>query len=428
MIEVKPNLYNAFVCPECKTEHPNILDILIEGVHVMGDCICSVCGFEFYQLFPVGTTVDFPLAYGKANGLLYDEVHAWVSIGLLEYIKTVRGRDIAIEKIVHKECKQVVILNALDFLYGHSLLKLLNVQYHLDHQKELGVVVIIPKILRWLVPKGCSEIWVVDVQLSELTYRQLAINNFISKELKRFDEVYLSRAYSHPDFRFVDISRFTGVVPFDIAKFSRVPIHITFVLREDRWWLIRAENFLMYRVLRRLGLRQAGTRFLVHHQNRLVKKTIRHIKRELPDSKFAIAGLGNSGDFTGYAEDWRRKKIDASTEAEWCSLYAKSQVVFGVHGSNMLLPSSLAAGCVEILPEGRYANIVQDLAVRYADRRQLYFYRFLPQYSKPRAVAMNIAAMITYYDKFNANMCVNNYREPMMDIKDCDDKSHRQIA
>lgn len=428
MIEVKPNLYNAFVCPECKSGHPDIVNVLIEGVHVMGDCICSVCGFEFYQLFPVGTTVDFPLAYGKANKKLYDEVNAWVSIGLLEYIGTIRGGEIAIEKIVNKESKQVVILNALDFRYGHSLLKLLNAQHHLDHHKELGVVVIIPKILKWLVPKDCSEIWIVDVQLSELIYRQVAINKFISRELKRFDEIYLSRAYSHPDFRFVDISRFTGVVPFDVTKFSRVPIHITFALREDRWWLTRPESFLMYRVLRRLGLAQAGTKFLAHRQNRLVKKTIRHIKRELPGSTFAIAGLGNSGDFTGYAQDRRREKIDASTEAEWCSLYAKSQVVFGVHGSNMLLPSSLAAGCVEILPEERYANIVQDMAVRYADRRQLYFYRFLPQYCKPRVVAMNIVAMITYYDKFNANMCVNNYREPMIDIKDCDDKSHRQIA
>lgn len=410
MIEVKPHPYNTFTCPECKYEHPETRDMLVEGVHVMGDCRCRKCGFEFYQMLPVGLTVDFPLAYGKHNAKLYDGGNAWVSIGLLKYLRTVKNGEIAIEKIVYKECRQVIILNALDFLYGHTLLKLLNVQYHLDHQKDLGVVVIIPKIFQWLVPKGCAEVWIADVKLSELYFRHEAINNFISAQLKRFDKIYLSRAYSHPDFTSIDISRFTGVVPFDVEKFSKTPTHVTFVLREDRWWHENRLTFPLYQVLRKLKLLKWGNTFLANRQNRLVKKTIQHIKKELRGATFTIVGLGDTGSFEGYATDERNTKINPVTETAWCKIYARSHVVFGVHGSNMLLPTALAAGCVEILPEERYGNMVQDIAVRYADRRQLFFYRFLDQYCKPKTVALHIIAIINYYDTFNTNMCTNNYR------------------
>jgi len=148
---------------------------------------------------------------------------------------------------------------------------------------------------------------------------------------------------------------------------------------------------------------------LSQRQNRLVKRTINTIRKKLTDVDFYIAGLGQTGNFKGYAIDERETVMNREAEVKWCKIYASTHVVIGVHGSNMLIPTALAAGCVEILPEERYGNMVQDLSVRYNDRRQLFFYRFSDQYASPRSVAAKAMAMIAHYDGYYKNMCRNLY-------------------
>jgi len=409
MIEIKPKFYNSFLCPECKSEHPEVHSILVEGVHAMEDCKCRGCGLEFYHLLPVGLTVGFSLSYGKNNRKLYDEDSSWVSVGLPDYLLTVRNKKIHFDKIVNKVCRKVIILNALDFHYGHCFLKLVNVQYHLDRHSDFGIIVVAPKVFHWLIPEGCAEIWLADLDFSDLCYRQVAVHEFVSNELKRFDQVHLSKAYSHPDFTKIDISRFTRVAPFDLARFSTAPINITFVLREDRCWNESRGWFLLYRFLRKIKLKNTGNSLLAVRQNRLVKKTIRYIRKELPEVTINIVGLGRTGNFKGSAVDYRESEMCPEVEISWCNIYARSQVVIGVHGSNMLLPTAQSAACVEILPEDRLGNIAQDLAVRYSDRRQLFLYRLLPQYSRPGFVAKHVISMIKNYEIFNSSMCKNVY-------------------
>jgi hypothetical protein len=320
-----------------------------------------------------------------------------------------RVDKVCIEKVVFKNCDHVVILNTLDYLYGHVLLKLYNAIYHLDHQPDLGLVLIIPKIFKWLIPKGCAEAWVVDVKLSELAYSHASIQEFVSAQFQRFHTIYLSKAYSHPDFTAIDISRLTGIKPFDLDTFkNRKPV-ITFVLREDRWWFSSVADYWFFRFCRKLKILSWGGRMLARRQNQRVRKTIKRIRRQLPDAEFFVAGLGQTGGFSGYALDERETRVDAAVEISWCKIYASSHVVVGVHGSNMLLPTALAAGCVEILPEERYGNMVQDISVRYHDRRQLFFYRFADQYSSSRSVALKVVAMIDHYDMYHRNMCLNMY-------------------
>ena len=69
----------------------------------------------------------------------------------------------------------------------------------------------------------------------------------------------------------------------------------------------------------------------------------------------------------------------------------------GVHGSNMLLPTAHAAGCIEVLPYDRYGNIVQDVSVRYHDRMQLFLYRFVDEFASPRTIARHAISMFTDY-------------------------------
>ena len=136
------------------------------------------------------------------------------------------------------------------------------------------------------------------------------------------------------------------------------------------------------------------------------------IKEKIPDVKFYVVGLGGAEGFNGHAKDQRYREVNAAIERSWCKIYSKSHVVIGIHGSNMLLPTALAAGCVEILPEDRYGNMIQDISVRYNDRKQLFFYRFADQFANADAVANKAIGIINHYETYNANMCKNTYRNP----------------
>jgi len=96
-------------------------------------------------------------------------------------------------------------------------------------------------------------------------------------------------------------------------------------------------------------------------------------------------------------------------ERSWCETYAKSQVVIGVHGSNMLLPTAHAAGCVEILPDDRFGNIVQDISVRYSDRMQLFLYRFVDEFASPRTVSNNVISMFKDFEVYYHDNRTNTF-------------------
>jgi hypothetical protein len=97
----------------------------------------------------------------------------------------------------------------------------------------------------------------------------------------------------------------------------------------------------------------------------------------------------------------RSTRTDAETERGWCVRYARSQVVVGVHGSHMLLPSAHAGGLIEMVThnrwDSRWGNLVQDVLVRGDDVRDvLYRHHFLPANTTPDQVAAATAALVRF--------------------------------
>lgn len=412
IIKIKPELSISFSCPECQSGEVSVARIFTPGIYWLADCKCIQCGISFHQSLPTGHMIDHPLAINTATHRLYpdDWNMWWQSAPFLKFCTTVRKDEISIRKIVHTQHRKVIILNAIDFLYGHSLLKLYNALHYLDNYKDTGLILLIPAIFEWLVPEGCAEVWAVDLGLGRLRDSYEAIDRFVTKECERFDEVSISTTFNHPDFTQIDISRFTGVKPFDVDKFYDYPPCFTFALRDDRWWMRSPLSNLAIRIARKLGLTEPLGKMLVATQDRLVKRTIRLIRREIPEANFFVTGLGKGGSLAGMATDQRTTRMTPEVEREWCRIYAKSHVIIGVHGSNMLLPTAHAAACVEVLMAERNRNIVQDISVRYNDRRQLFFYRYADQFASPASVAVKAVGIYRNYDNCYRNMILNQYR------------------
>ena len=405
MIELKPNTYNKFLCPQCKKDNIKVIDIIFQGIHVLADCQCNVCNFEFYHDFPVGHALYYPIAIEKNNQKVYDKNNTkWFSKPLKDSILSKSKDKIKIEKKIFFNEKNVVILNCIDYLYGHVLLKLFNAQYYIDNYKQYGLIIIIPKMFKWLLPEGISEAWIIDTNLKEAQNWFIELEEFVKKEFKRFDKIYLSLAFSHPDPSEIDIARFTKIKRFNLDKFLENKINITFITREDRLWFNTKFELFIYKIIRKLKLLKYFNKFFIDLQNKLIDQTYKQVKRELPNADFNVVGLGRSGKFKKYINDYRKNDITKEIEIKWCEIYSKSHLIIGIHGSNMLLPTALAAGFIEILPKNRYGNIIQDVFLPYKKRELFYLGRFVREFVMPNEIASHAIAIIKHFSGFDKNM------------------------
>lgn len=396
-IPLKPRIFNDFECPGCGAPAPEGRRVVLPGEPAIAEYRCGSCGAEFARDLPVGFALYRTYAWRLRDGHVYYPVDGWTHWRGHPADAVHRDDRYKAERKVFKEHRRVVILNTIDFLYGHVVLKLFNAQYYLDHHPEIGLVVMVPRMFEWLVPDGVAEKWVFDIKLSQGSAWNEGVDAFVQEQLGRYDEVFLAPAYSHPEFVNIDMERFSRVKPFSLDEYLKAPPMITFVARRDRLWYRSPWAKLLHRVLRRSGLFPGLFPWL---QDRLIARAMRIVRKELPDARFGVVGLGRPGGLPPGTEDLRTMKMDLGTELAWCRMYAGSQVVVGVHGSNMILPTAHAAGCVEILPHDRYGNMVQDISVRYHDRMQLFMYRFTDEFASPRQVARHVVSMFKDYEVY----------------------------
>jgi hypothetical protein len=137
----------------------------------------------------------------------------------------------------------------------------------------------------------------------------------------------------------------------------------------------------------------------IAEQTRNIVSLAECLRPSFPQIDFAVAGLGETGDFPAWIADLRLTKPNAEAERKWCERYAASHVVLGVHGSNMLLPSAHAGSVIELLDEKRQGNFLQDILFRGADAREsLFRYRFVPPSTVPENLAQVVSNLLRYED------------------------------
>ncbi len=382
MIQIKPLVDGQAVCEPGQPTIPADY-ILWQGIHV-----CAVTRREekdyLVRDLPIGHSAHFPVTVNLAERNANDatEVNAWLWRPLLESLLAPKTGAVGFTREILSERKEVVILNCLDSMYGHCLLKLLNAGRHLRDNPDLGLIVLIPPFLRWLVPDGVAEIWTADLTLAQMRDYHPSLHEQITAECVRFAKILLSEGYSHPS-RF-QIEDFTRVVPH---RFTEEPPLVTFIWREDRPWLPE----FWWRWLRKLRSR----RLLLGFQNRQVRRFFAGVRRARPDTRCCVAGLGRSTSFPAWIDDRRVERFSPETERATAALYAQSRIVVGIHGSNMLLPSGLAGMTIDLMPPGKWDCLPEDILFNESDARLAVFrYRFVPTDTSPATLAQIADSML----------------------------------
>lgn len=400
MIRLKP-------IPEAaRRECPNCRAILaargfaVTGMRNLAALVCPRCEAEFYADLPAGQGLYTPILLDKKAGAVYDDYDArWFSEWLADAYARRTNEPLAFETKKFSPVKNtVVLLNCLDTLYGHSLLKLLNADYYLN-RADVDLIILAPKFLEWMLPDRIAEAWIVDLPLKRGTEWNDWLAAEIDARLAPYDEVFLSVAFSHPRAEDFSIENFTRVAPFPLDQWkARLENpRATFIWRDDRLWETEDEKSpnRFERAKRRFG----KSRERANEQLRKVITLAECLRGEIANVDFAVAGIGETGGLPGWIKDLRLEKIGAGDERALCERYARSHVVAGVHGSNMLLPSAHAGAVLEIIGEERQGNFLQDILFRGSDAREMFFrYRFAPPSISPEELARLMALMFRYED------------------------------
>ena len=398
MFSLKPTLQiPPRQCPNC---HSTLTTkgFLINGMRNLADLNCPQCNGEFYGDLPSGQGLFTPILLNKNSGEVFGGENAkWFADWLADAYKNKSNEKIGFEIKKFSAAKsKIVVLNCLDVLYGHSLLKLLNAQYYLDQTPDVGLIVIIPPFLEWLLPDGICEAWIIDLPLRRGTEWNDFLADEINKRLENFSEVFLSVAFSHPHSEDFDIERFSRIAPFPLENFGNNkerPV-VTFIWREDRLWETPQISPRFGNIKRKFGIHEKS-----NDQTAKVVRFAESLRGEFPQIDFAVAGLGKSGGLPEWISDLRLTKLNVKAEKLWCERYAKSQIVVGVHGSNMLLPTAHAGAFIELIGEDRTGNFLQDILFRQTDAREMFFrYRFLPLSTAPEIVAQTAISMLRFED------------------------------
>lgn len=406
MVPLHPTPEARFACVYCETRL-ECLGWYLPGMRNLADLRCARCGREFYGDLAVGQALYTPMLLEKRTGEVHDSFGVgWFADWLRE--SYARRTDAPLPFAVRERApitRGVVLLNCLDTLYGHSLLKLLNAQHYVDCRPDADLIVMVPAFLEWMVPDGAAQVWVVDLPLR----RGTEWNDWLAREVRRraeaFPTVHLSVAYSHPHPEDYDIERFTRVKPFPLAEWGarlERPT-VTFVWREDRLWEAPPEPGAGRLAKLRRRIDRPANR--AEGQLRKVLATAEALRRELPALDFALVGMGEPRGLPRWVSDFRRTAVDADTERGWCARYAASHLVVGVHGSNMLLPTAHAGGAVELIGRERRGNFLQDILFRPGDAREMFFrYRFAPPSTTPDELAELLSFVLRGYTDFQRLM------------------------
>ena len=404
MWSLKPLISPPSTCPGCNSENEGFAEYIFTGTHILGKGVCACCGLDYYHNWPVGHGADFPISFNLNGTARYPEKAAqWLARPLIKAVKQNLSINAPVRREVKKSISQALLLNCLDPCYGHVIWKLFNASRYRDIPLPGGLVVLIPANCSWLVPGFVAEIWSVDANLSSLNYLVPSVGTFIRETSRNFESVSLVPVATHMDHSGVDIQQFLPVKPFRLQDFYLKPACITLIWREDRFWLASRPEQWISLVACKYSIKWLIS-WLSYRQLKKMSKVTRFIRREMPAIRIKVTGLGVRGKFPEYIEDLRQLKLTEYWEKKWCQVYADSQLVIGIHGSNMLIPTAIAAGFIELLPPGKIPFITEDILMKHGPRLQMFLGRHLDVYSSSKIIARHVISVFRDFEYLYRNM------------------------
>lgn len=383
-------------CPRCGAENNEKGKLYFQGIHCLAVHTCSDCGLAFYKTLPIGHAALFPVAFSQDGTFAHfnREEGSWMALPLIRSFRKESGLHTEIELVQPGSGGDLILVNCLDSCFGHVFTKLWNVYLLKKRFPFKTIAVLIPARFRWLISDPRVEIWSVDLPLKKVDQGVKGLDAWVKLQFKRFDSVALSEVPVHLAQEQLDLGEILQARPFDLADFDKLPVQLTFIWRNDRFWLNSSLLDLLHKASIKFGFQKVVRRLMCFRQVRLLRKFRKRMRVVLPEARFTVTGFGKTGRLPKGWKDLRVGQIEEPMERRWNEIFRKSQVVLGVHGSHMLIPTALAAGFVEILPRHKIPHLTEDIGRHQAGRWGHFLGRFVDEFSSPGLVAEHVQGMV----------------------------------
>ncbi|MDN3690590.1 hypothetical protein [Cyclobacterium jeungdonense] len=397
MIEIYP--YNESIpanCPRCGAESKDIGELFFQGTHVLSEQNCRDCGLDFYATLPIGHAALFPVAFSRnGNHFRYNrEEGSWMVRPLIESFQNESDAQAEIKLLQPNPGGDLILVNCLDSCFGHVFTKLWNVYLLKKQFPSKTLAVLVPARCRWLITDGEVEIWSVDLPLEEMGKCMLGLDAWVKEQFRRFASVALSEVPVHPPLEGLDFEEILRARPFALEDFDHQPLQVTFIWRSDRFWLNSRLLDFLHKASIKFGFQDPVRRLFCYRQASLLGQLARKLRKSLPEARLVVTGLGKEGRLHWRCQDERVEAIDEAVERTWNEIYRHSQLVLGVHGSHMLIPTALSAGFVEILPRHKVPHLTEDIGRHHRGRMGHFLGRFVDEFSSPDLVARHVVSMV----------------------------------
>lgn len=384
-------------------------DIHFAGTPILVECHCSQCHVAYLLDWPAGHALLYPTIVEVETGVAHSDGREWYPRLLRRLIAT-REHPTAARTDVRGHSSgnsTAIVVNCIDFLYGHCVLKVLSgLRYARD--PDVDVVMVVQKNVSWLVPSTVDIVIEVNVPLSGGDTWIAGLDSAVTSVVEGYEFVQIAPTPSQPYLTNDDLADIAPrLAPSAFWNSPNAGLHqIALLLREDRLWSGRRRAGAL-----RLLPRDLTHQLMVRAQTRNCANVVRQVQRRCPNVQFVAIGLGRSHPLPTSIRDLRTTTITQDTERDWLTEYARSRVVVGVHGSHMLLPSAFAGAVIDLLPPHKLPNIAQDLIVISSTEPEpklsLFRYRILPDNVGADVVSEVIVSLLEDADFHYVNMIRN---------------------
>lgn len=328
---------DTYICPYDNSEL-KLVEYRLNGMFWMADANCAHCCSRFKIELPAGHTSDVPQFYDIEKEKLLNNDNRFKNKVLFQGL-THEYLHAEISKPKSGNGGKVLFINCLDCIYGHSLLKLLNASRHYREHPEYKLIIITTKHFEHLIPSYIDEVWYVDIGIPDGKYYIPKLDALFQECLKKYDEIALSKAFSHLPSELYNLNDFVQDIPEVDPEITdaRPLIH----------WAYRSDD------------RKWGR--LPKHQNDNLQKLVAYLKPIFPEMRIVLTGVATCDIENSYIINKVHPNPDTEQEREWLAIMKYADVNAGTHGSHMLLPSGLVGKNLELLPDYRKGNMTQDL-------------------------------------------------------------------
>lgn len=401
MIQIKPFIDLSFPCP-CGQVNVQPSEFHLTGMHTMSRFKCEACGKSYFLEMPINAGAFYPGIIHETTGERADNLpfDNWYLRGLVDAYRTKNSREIgfSIEKNrAFKAGNKVALLHCLDTTYGHALFELFNADFYLK-QPDVDLIIVVQKNLRWLVPDGAAEVWVLDIPFSRANDWHEWLAERVRTELERLPEnVYLCRTFVQADATDFDVERYSRVKPFPLEEWDArlAKPTVTFIWRTDRFWRKVLPLWLDNRITRRF-FPKIIENIRHHFQTKWMLRFATALRKAIPNLDFAIAGMDErSPKFPDWIKDFRYPKHEDKTAREQCLRYAESHLIMGCNGSSLILPGCHSGAMLDIVPGDQWAVSAGSFAFRVTDFGDTHYrYTMVPaEVTIKRLVSITVAML-----------------------------------